>query len=339
MIINSKKLHGILKKLQPAINANVVLPILEYVKLEPGKIIASNLNLTIIHEVPECEETFALPFNETFNICTVTDGNLNITSTLISCGKDKFKLGVPQDEKQFPAIPEFEGNKQNVTAEFFYALVNAEKCRLKLTGGEVKENVCIDFKKSAIVATDGHQIYKQDIEITGDQQCITDANFIRAVALFEDAEIYYNKKFISASYNGMQVIRTLSDLRYPDYTVIFPTPLPVVNLTVSKNVLIASLKKMQVYKSSVPVCKFEFLPGLLTVLFNDKDVDQQADSEIECEHEVSFDEIFLNVNVLLNLLSTLSQETVSFAFTSFDRGVYIYEANKSLLIMPVVAQK
>lgn len=336
MIINSKKLHNILKRLQPAIQASAVMPILEYVKLQPGKVIATNLNLTIIHDLPECNEDFVLPYNEALNICNAVDGELNITDTLITCGKDKFKLGNPEDKNQFPAIPQFEGNKQNVTAEFFYALVNADKCRSKLAGGEVKENVLIDFTNSAIVATDNQQIYKHDVEITGGQQCIIDTSFICAVALFEDSEIIYNSKFISASYDGLQVICTLSDLRYPDYKIIFPTPLPEVNLTLGKAIMITALKKMQVYKTSVPVCKFEFNETGIKLSFNNRDVEQDAESNIECEHTVPFDEMMLNINCLLNLISTLSQDTISFAFTAFNRGVYIYEANKQLAIWPVI---
>lgn len=333
MTIQSKALNAILKRLQPAIHPSPVLPVLEYIHVSNNSITATNLNLTITHKFAT-PETLLLPFTKMLNITSVADGELNITADKVTCGKDKWSIS-QGDIKAFPLMPEFEGDKVEVGQSFFEALFEADKFKSKTTIGEIKENVLIDFKYGNIVGTDAQQLYKNKLGLTGGSLCVVDTTFVKATAQLTDAVISVNNKFISAQSGEMNIICRLTEGMYPDYKTIFPVEMPVYNFTANKALFIAALRKLQVDKTMVPVCKLFFGDGSVKFSFTEINTGQDAETEIPCVHNIDFPVISLNILLLLNILSCVDSDDVTIAFTAPNKGVYIYNGNKIMAIWPV----
>lgn len=333
MQIQSKALNAILKRLQPAIHPSPVLPVLEYVLVSNGKITATNLNITISHDIGT-EETLLLPFSKLLNITGITDGELSITQQQVTCGKSKWDIGKAHDITTFPAIPVFEGDEISVKEDFFEALFNADKCRMKTTVSNIAETVCIDFKNGAVVGTDTIQLYKHDVAVTGSIQCNVDTMFIRATALLTDAVIRSDNKFISASEGAVNIVCRLTEGKYLDYKSVLPQGC-LSNFTVNKQLLINGLKQLTVDKTMVPVFKIKFNNGFIKLSFTEINTGENAVTEVACTHTVDFSEIALNINLLLNLLSCVDADEVSFVFDAPNKGVYILDGKKTMVLWPV----
>ena len=113
MDIQVAKFREVLELLKPAVANKPRIKSIEHIMLKDGQAIATNLEIMVVHRVPEADITTLIPFKDVAKMLQFTPGSelLHIESKA-----DKVSLSWPDgkatfpvaDAKEFPDVPEFE---------------------------------------------------------------------------------------------------------------------------------------------------------------------------------------------------------------------------------------
>lgn len=339
----TKDLQKAFKELSPAVKANAIIPILEYVECTCSKnhvsLRATNTNLDILVGVEaECEEgKVLLPFAQINNqLSTFLDDyivfELDNSQLKMTSGAKVWQI--PTDLPiHFPVLTET-GEMQTIEVgeEYITALKEAGKHRTTNTFKPFIAGVCI--KDNDIVAIENSYAYTRKLKyhVKGKYhlQHIFGDSLQQA-----PATLHINNKFVSAKQGNKTVRCTLYEQKFADYHVFFPKKEIEWNLEISANVLLRNLESIIGFRDNISICVLGFKPGILSISYNNVDTQEKFYTEISCFHKVEISEIELFANPFKKILQDSGEELQLF-ISSQGAPVYITSEKEGLLnfIMP-----
>lgn len=356
-IIKSDLLNKSLKQMSPVIRKNVVLPITSGVLFQFKKdictIVGTDLETIFIANIPcDCDDEFffAVDYGRISDVCSKISTPLVLNfkdNTLLinDGGRYKVTLSVLDGAEHFPKVPtDAYIFSVNVGADFFNSLYKANTCKHTDENMVLMNSACVDFKKEQInlVGTNMALAYIKTLQVKCPHECTCKVgdNFVQLTKQFGDAVISVGEKFIKAEYNGMTVVSRLKEQAYVPYSTVFSIEKKY-NLTVNRQELISTLDKISPAFGLTKVTDVYFKDGEIIFKSVNPDLGNEAEYDIEVEHEVNFDAICLNGGQFLHLLNLIDSDKVDLDFRSHDKTVFIKSSNdESLLclVQPLLLQ-
>tara|TARA_B110000014_G_scaffold249147_1_gene224171 strand:- start:41 stop:1141 length:1101 start_codon:yes stop_codon:yes gene_type:complete len=205
---------------------------------------------------------------------------------------------------------------------------------LELSGNELKG-----------VATDGHRLALSSSKTSGndfEMRNILPRKAVLELAKLLPAEDLTIEMLVGTTYIGIKTENLsfsskLIDGKYPDYEKVFPSgePLP---LRVGKETLQSALSRASVLSNEkYRGVRFELSMGALKLTANNPE-QESAEEVLEVEYKGVDLEVGFNIGYLIDVLSSLEEETVNFEFYGEDSSCVIKEpdSEKELyVIMPM----
>lgn len=348
LVIHAKELLKSLKKVKPVCGANVVSPILNYVKITRNEVACTNFHVSIKEKVNfDGSGEFLLPLNELFNICTVSDDLMTLWPEKVECGTDKYKLGDPEDISDFPVIEdEIEGTEVvGIGDDFVWALICASKCVLLNPASPIGNvNVVRRGDEVSIYGTDSNRMYKNVFKVqcsdNNDFDVLVPVDVIKClVGLTGEFKMTVSSQKISITNDTTTIIGELAEGKFlPCEMLLQPRHEEV--LTIGRSDLVNALTKITSVYSVLPMCEFIFEDHDKIVFFIDHaDYKQNARVVLIFSHEISIPSICLNSRHLLDLISLLPTECIALqiAIAAYNKPVIIGSAGleAKLLIGPL----
>ncbi len=354
-IVDPSVLSKELRKMIPVVGKNQILPVLECVKLDFNKksltVTATNLN-TWISDTIECANkepfTLVVPIDKLLEICQKASGPVTIThsekTTIFEHDKGKVKIPVIANPREFSNVEDADYfNLQEVDGSFFHAITGANICRLKDATRPHLSAVGIDFKKDKIVVigTDGHVMHKHDFKSKIDKPCVVAVGqiFCDLIKTFQSAKLSISDKFIKVEHGTTIVISRLSETKYVDYSPALKGSERPFNVRIDRKELLSRMDVVDIASSwSVGDILFTFTPGNIHMFAQDKDMGNEADTDLRAEHELT-GEVRLKADTLKQVLGTVTGEVILMSIDDPKKNIYMQpEDNKdiTLSIMPLM---
>lgn len=349
MTIDSKLLNLALKRLSPAVHDSRTQPILSYVLIKDKKITGTNTQLTYIEDLDcQADEPFLLPYFDTVSVTNNIEGEVKIVKDgsqiiLTSENGDEFKLGVGEDVQLFPKIPEFEAKQKiKVDATFFNALKKAAKCVGNGVGvAEAMKNIHLiaDKNKLSLQAGDMQIFYNHTIthKNVGEHKILFSPVLAVATNDFDKAEITFDDKFLSVKDKVTQVIITLSEFVFPDYSR-FIAQKNAVNVEANKAIMIQALNKVMVYQSKFYETLLTFKKDSIS-MSHVNDSNKSADVSFVAKCTGKIDTINVLAEKLKLSMDILNSDDVQMSVATFKNPIFISNENQLILLSPYQKQE
>lgn len=305
---------------------------------EDGRIvIPAKRLLDTIRALPETPVTFTIDTTTNKVQISTTTGEYALTG---------------ENAKDFPALPQFKAKDQlTIETPILRKLihrtvfaVSADELRPAMMG------VLLQARANELrsVATDGHRLVR--VKYTGSGPAGASRDMIvpaKALTLvgrsLEGTEntITVSDTHLRVTFGQTILITRLIDESYPNYESVIPQDNDKV-LTVEREPLVASLRRVALYASaSTHQVRLEMTKGVLRVSAQDMDFGGEARENIPCEYAGADMEIGFNSIYLVDVLTHLDEEKVSFRFSGPTRAGIVTPAASSaaedvlMLVMPV----
>ena len=352
-----------------AVPSKSTLPILECILFERDddvlRLSATDLEISIIQKVAVQFETngtpgarrVAVPAKRLLDtlralpdltIHFTADDDYNVT---LKTDQGRYKM-VGHDGADYPALPELSGD---VTIEVDGPLL---KRAIQKTSFAVSKDALrpammgiyfqIQADQGRTVATDGHRLVR--LTMTG-MTSATPANFIvpeKALALAgriaaeTPCTITVDGSYVGFDYGHAHVLARLIDETYPNYEAVIPTENER-RLTVNRDVMLAAVKRVGLYSSSMTnQIRLSLDAGKVEISAEDIERSSEAKETVLCEYDDEAMMIGFNAVYLMEVLSNIDSDEVTFAFSSPNRaGIVMPEEQAKgedmlMLIMPVM---
>lgn len=232
--IKTESLLHILNPLQPIINDNHVVPVLQNVKLEftKKKLLATGNNLEVvctnsIDLVTENEDAFCVNYQMLLSIVkSVPDKEITLSADKkkidILHSKGNFNLPI-ESAKEFPntEIEKFTKKAKVKGTAFRSALRVANKFILN-DDLDAMANISLDISKKVFVrSTDRNRLFEEKIKGEGDEQTIliSGKSSLSLSALLEDikddVEMVYNDNSIFFSFDNKEIMVVQQQGKFP----------------------------------------------------------------------------------------------------------------------------
>ncbi len=366
-IVNSSYLLKQLNAINGVITTNPVVPILENFLFEILEgtltITASDLQTSMITELEvesKEEGSIAMPAKillETLRNLPEQPVNFTIEessySIEISSDNGRYKLS-GENATDFPRVPSVsDGYSVNIPSEVLgmaisntiYATSNDE-LRPSMTGVFLR----LDETNTTFVATDSHRLIRyRRVDITSDmahsmiipRKALT---LLKATLPSEvtNVTMEFNTSNAFFDFNKIKMICRLIDERYPDYENVIPADNEN-NITIGKSELLSSLKRIAIYANKTThQVRLKITGSELMISSEDLDFSNEANERLVCEHDGQDIEIGFNAKFLIEMLSNISSEQITFKLSAPNRAGLIEPSNKNenenilMLVMPVM---
>ena len=366
-IVNSSYLLKQLNAINGVITTNPVVPILENFLFEilggTLTITASDLQTSMMTELEvesKEEGSIAMPAKillETLRNLPEQPVNFSIEessySIEISSDNGRYKLS-GENATDFPRVPSVsDGYSVNIPSEVLsmaisntiYATSNDE-LRPSMTGVFLR----LDETNTTFVATDSHRLVRyRRVDITSDmahsmiipRKALT---LLKATLPSEvtNVTMEFNTSNAFFYFNKIKMICRLIDERYPDYENVIPADNEN-NITIGKAELLSSLKRIAIYANKTThQVRLKITGSELMVSSEDLDFSNEANERLVCEHDGQDIEIGFNAKFLIEMLSNISSDQITFKLSAPNRAGLIEPSNKSenedilMLVMPVM---
>ena len=366
-IVNSSYLLKQLNAINGVITTNPVVPILENFLFEilggTLTITASDLQTSMMTELEvesKEEGSIAMPAKillETLRNLPEQPVNFTIEessySIEISSDNGRYKLS-GENATDFPRVPSVsDGYSVNIPSEVLsmaisntiYATSNDE-LRPSMTGVFLR----LDETNTTFVATDSHRLVRyRRVDITSDmahsmiipRKALT---LLKATLPSEvtNVTMEFNTSNAFFYFNKIKMICRLIDERYPDYENVIPADNEN-NITIGKAELLSSLKRIAIYANKTThQVRLKITGSELMVSSEDLDFSNEANERLVCEHDGQDIEIGFNAKFLIEMLSNISSDQITFKLSAPNRAGLIEPSNKSenedilMLVMPVM---
>jgi DNA polymerase-3 subunit beta len=254
--------------------------------------------------------------------------------------------------KEFPAVPPFKatdeiqlpvGVLRKIISRTAFA-VSTDELRPAMMG------VLVQSKGSDLraVATDGHRLVKviHKLNVPGGfkKDIIIPAKALNVVARSAetgDISIALNDTHIKFGFESTSLVSRLVDETYPNYESVIPADNDRA-MKVDRNALIASIRRVSLYSSATThQVRFDIGKASIAISAQDLDFGGEAKESIACDFKGDKLEIGFNSNYVLDMLTHLDAEKVTFKFSSPTRAGIIAPDGGSeneditMLVMPV----
>ncbi len=273
----------------------------------------------------------------------------------ISSITGKYKLAGDNPE-DFPKPPEDELTQQltidaAVLAEAIrltHYAVSADQYRPALNGILLH----IDFNKLIFVATDAHRLVKyiaSEIDSENSEQIILPHKpmvYLKNILPEEGpVTISYSRNRVQFEFDNTVLSTLPINEQFPDYNMAIPKEAPK-RMIVNREALLSALKRISLYANKLThLVVFNISDNSLTLHAQDMDYSNEATEQLGCQFNDSEPfRIGFNGKYLIEMLSTLQSEEVTFAMSSPIKPGLIYPAETEepedllLLLMPLVQQ-
>ncbi len=205
-------------------------------------------------------------------------------------------------------------------------------------------------ENTTFVATDGHRLVRYrrtDITTDTDTSMIIQRkalNLLKASLPAEDTPIRAEFSASNAffSFGNIQMICRLVDERFPDFENAIPTNNPN-TLTISRSEILNSLRRISIYSNRTTYqVRLKMTLNNLVISAEDLEYANEANEQLTCEYNGDDLEIGFNANFLIEMLSNLSCNTVTFELSQPNRAGLIIPVEQSsnedflMLVMPVM---
>jgi DNA polymerase-3 subunit beta len=362
---NSVELQRSLSKLGGVIQAKSTMPILETILVELLKdtltMTATDmaLSLTVTMPVQGMEDgKLAIPAKrlvDTIRSLPDTSAQFSIDTTSnkvkITTENGEYSL-TGESAKDFPAVPPFKGTEEiklenvalrKIIQKTVFA-VSVDELRpammgvlLQAKGGELRA-----------VSTDGHRLvklqYKCDPPIVLNRDIVIPAKALAVLSKsLEEGEttISVGDTHIRFSFDKSFLVSRLIDETYPNYESVIPTDNTKV-MTVNREAMVSSIRRVALYASATThQVRFDINGDALQVTAQDIDFGGDAREKIACNYSDGTMEIGFNSTYLVDILTHLDGDNVTFKFSTPTRAGLISPTEESdrevviMLVMPV----
>lgn len=234
--IKQKELRSACNSLGKVVQLNNVIPItsgvLFEVKKNKAKLTATNTttDVSCYIDADGDDVSFIAPFKELNRIVSLADGDIEFTikdkDLKITSGDSVYKLGAMNDVVDFP----MRRNAPKEKIEAGEQILNA----IKIIGKGIKPNDIQPFKAAILLRSDGNKTYI----VSTDGFYLTELIFdnkinvgdvmiphylIPVISDIKETSISFNDALISFSSEGVDIISTAMDCKFPEYKQIIPT--------------------------------------------------------------------------------------------------------------------
>lgn len=292
--------------------------------------------------------------NDTVRALPDTDLNFTIDTTT-----NKIKVATKSGEynlsgesaKEFPPIPTFNGKEE---ASLDSALVRKiiHRTLFAVSTDELRPammGVLLQPKGSELrsVSTDGHRLVrcsyklpkgglKRDIIIPAKAMNIVGKSLEGGTVKMGMSDTHVKFEF-----DRNLIVSRLIDETYPNYESVIPTENDKL-MTVNREQLAAAVRRVALYASATThQIKLAITKTGLTVSAQDLDFGGEAKEHIDCAYNGDLLEIGFNATYLVDILSHLESDEVTFKFSSPTRAGIVAPAGDKgdedvlMLVMPV----
>ena len=269
----------------------------------------------------------------------------------ISTGNGEYHL-TGEGAKDYPPLPQFKGKEQLIidTAMLKKLIhrtafaVSADELRPAMMGVLLQSS----GMEIRAVATDGHRLVRYIQKLPGPSGVTRDI-IIPAKALtligrsLEGTEntMTISETHLRITFERSTLVARLIDETYPNYESVIPQDNTKV-MTVRREEMVASLRRVALYASATThQVKLEMGKGLVNVSAQDVDFGGEARETVPCEYADDPLEIGFNSIYLIDILTHLDDERVSFRFSTPTRAGIVTPTTAAgaedvmMLVMPV----
>ena len=351
-IVSSSYLLKNLNAINGIITSNPVVPILDNVlfEIENGNLLitASDLQSSIMVEIQvesKGDGSIAIPAKILIDTLknlpeqpvtfSIDNENYNIE---INSDNGRYKLA-GENATDFPKVPQVSDSYTmvlnsdilgNAISNTIFS-TSTDELRPAMTGVFLK----LSSSSCTFVSTDGHRLVKYiRSDITSDEvdhEMILprkSLNLLKSTLPSDkssEVKLEFNASNAFFSFDNIKMICRLIDERYPDYENVIPLDNSN-NVGVDKSEVLSSLKRISIYANKTTnQVRFKISGGEILISAEDLDFSNEANERISCEHDGEDLEIGFNAKFLIEILSNLNSNRVTFKLS---------EPNKAGLIIP-----
>ncbi len=366
-IVNSAYLLRQLTHINGVITTNPVVPILEnfLFELEKGRltVTASDLQTSMITELQvESKErgSIAVPAR----ILLETLKNLPEQPITISIDDATFSVEIISDNGRyklagenatdFPKVPEVRNDfSAEISSEVLARAINNtifatsnDELRPAMTGVYVNLNE----KNATFVSTDGHRLVRyrrNDVKSDNGNAIIIPRkalNLLKSTLPSQNTVVTLDFNMANAffRFENIRLICRLIDERFPEYENVIPTQNNI-KMTIDRAALVGALKRISIYANKTThQVRMKITGSELQISAEDLEYSNEANERLSCEHDGEDIEIGFNARFLLEMLSNLDSERVTFSLSAPNRaGIILPEQQDKqedilMLVMPVM---
>lgn len=259
-------------------------------------------------------------------------------------------LGESSDE--FPAVPQFKGEDEiQIEGALLRRMigrtnfsVSTDELRPAMTGVLFQVNQ----KELRAVATDGHRLVrfkyvglkqgqaKKDIIIPSKA-----LNLVARTSEEAQSTILVDTNHVQFSFGGTILTSRLIEENYPNYESVIPLDNDK-TVVVNREILLASVRRVALYSSTTThQVRFSIRKNDMKIAAEDVDFGGEAREKVPCKYDGEEIEIGFNSNYIIDILSHIDSDEVSFKLSTPIRAAIIYPATQKenedilMLVMPV----
>jgi DNA polymerase-3 subunit beta len=363
--VSSTDFQRSLAKISGVVPSKSTLPILENILFDLKKstlrAVATDLEVTmsIVIDVKGSEDgTVTIPARRLLDtLRSLPDVQLVVS---VDPSSQKIKLLTESGEytimgesgEDFPAVPEFKAEQQNqldlsllkriIGGTVFAA--SSDELRPAMTGMLLQ----VTDKEPRAVATDGHRLVRHTA--TGLKGLNTIDDIIipsKALSLLaksmDDAQglMTTNATHVQFQFGSTILTSRLIEEKYPNYESVIPLDNAKL-LTIAREDLLASARRVALYSSSTThQIRFSMKGTELRVTAEDVDFGGEAREKLRCSYDGEEMEIGFNSTYVVDLLSHLDADDITFKFNNPVRAAVVGPSVQRtgedilMLVMPV----
>lgn len=366
-IVNSAYLLRQLTHINGVITTNPVVPILEnfLFELDKGKltVTASDLQTSMITELQvESKErgNIAVPAR----ILLDTLKNLPEQPITISIDEASFNVEIISDNGRyklagenatdFPKLPSVSNDfSAEISSDVLARAINNtifatsnDELRPAMTGVYVNLNE----KNTTFVSTDGHRLVRyrrKDVKSDNGNAIIIPRkalNLLKSTLPSENTVVTLDFNMSNAffRFDNIRMICRLIDERFPEYENVIPTQNNI-RMTIDRAALVGALKRISIYANKTThQVRMKITGSELQISAEDLEFNNEANERLSCDHDGEDIEIGFNARFLLEMLSNLDSDRVTFNLSAPNKaGVILPEEQDKnedilMLVMPVM---
>ncbi|MEK6566384.1 MAG: DNA polymerase III subunit beta [Bacteroidota bacterium] len=258
---------------------------------------------------------------------------------------------VGESSEEFPAVPQFKSDEQfalqggmlkSLIHRTIFS-VSTDELRPAMTG------VLLQLKGSDVraVASDGHRLvrinfsglkpkFKKDIIVPAKALALVSRS-----AEENDNTMAVDSSHVQFTFGNTTLTSRLIEESYPNYESVIPLDNEK-KLAVSRDLLLASVKRVSLYSSSTThQVRFALKKNEMLVTAEDIDFGGEAKEKIPCHYDDEPIEIGFNSSYVVDILSHIESDDVVFRFSSSVRAAIVAPATQRenedvlMLVMPM----
>lgn len=328
-----KELSKTLKSVSTILANNSVLGILDYVLVEKGRMIMTDLRTTAIipHGIqmasPFCVEAKlasevlkGMPAPPTV---TVSDKTVTIYS-----GIDRFVIE-SEDPGEFPKTPS--GDMREV------GVVELDKIKTAinfLSNDELRPVMgCICLRGAKVYATDAHRLYF-DFHSPVSEQVLITRRTAKLMLLFGGSfTISACEGYVSFSNNdGVTIIQRQEDEKFPDADAVIPVQ-RVTEIKADRNSLLSAIEKATRFANTTTKQVVFDANGSLKIASEDPDYGRKYQTEILSKKSGEDIRIGFNGKYLGDIIKLIPDNVITFSLSGKNKAAIL---NGKFLLMPLM---